>query len=190
LVYCHAGCPTQEVVEAMGLQLADLYYSSNTGNGRTRDAMEPEAQYEYMNVEGHLLYTVYRYPGKRFKHVRELVPYRLCNFDRAWSGESIYITEGEKDVHALEDAGKVATCNAGGSGAWKDSLSQWFKGLKCIIVRDKDEPGVRHAAQVAESLMPYAESIWIVEAKEGKDAADHLAAGYKPEEFVLVRRVK
>ena len=45
------------------------------------------------------------------------VPYRLPRVLAAVNaGETVYIAEGEKDVHALEAAGVTATCNPSGAG--------------------------------------------------------------------------
>ena len=55
-----------------------------------------------------------------------------------------------------------------------------------FIVADKDEPGRKHAAAVARSLRWPGSDIGrveIVEAAEGKDAADHLAAGHGVGDF-------
>ena len=46
-----------------------------------------------------------------------------------------------------------------------------------VIVRDRDDEGRKHAAKVAESLEDEAANVRVVEPAEGKDAADHLAAG-------------
>ena len=44
----------------------------------------------------------------------ERVPYRLPEVLKA---ETVYLPEGEKDVHTLEAWGLVASCNPGGSGS-------------------------------------------------------------------------
>ena len=40
------------------------------------------------------------------------------------AGQTIWIAEGEKDVHALEAAGVVATCSPGGAGKWRDEYAE------------------------------------------------------------------
>ena len=55
-----------------------------------------------------------------------------------------------------------------------------------FIVADKDEPGRKHAAAVARSLRRPGSDIGrveIVEAADGKDATDHLAAGHGVGDF-------
>jgi 5S rRNA maturation endonuclease (ribonuclease M5) len=194
LVHCQAGCATESVVEAMGLTMRDLFYDS------FRE--EPEAVYEYTNENGELLYEVLRFPGKKFKQrrcdpeTRELiwgldgthrVLYRLPEVVYAVEhGHTVYVCEGEKDVEALRAVNKIATCNSGGVGSWKPDYSDYLRGARVIIVADKDEPGLKHAADVARSLDGIALSVHVVQAKTGKDAADHLAAGHTVEEFVQI----
>lgn len=201
LVFCHAGCPTDEVMSALNLSLADLYFdgASPEGGYVPYARQEPEGEWEYTDERGAHLYKVVRYPGKQFVHVFKRVPYRLQDVIFANSfGKSIYIVEGEKDADALRTAGKTATCNSGGAGKWRPEFSRYFQGAKVIIVRDKDAvnpktgliPGHEHARDVAACLYQVAESIHVVEAREGKDASDHLDAGLRPEDFVVVQEVK
>ena len=195
LVTCRAGCPTEDVVAALGLSMRDLFYES--GNG------EPKAVYEYTDEHGEPLYETVRFPGKKFKQrrydpeTRELlwgldgthrVLYRLPEvIEAVRQGRSVYVCEGEKDVEALRAVGKVATCNPMGAGKWRDDYSDYLRGAKVIIVADKDEPGLRHAADVARSLDGVAKSVHVVQAKTGKDAADHLEAGHDVREFVQIQ---
>jgi hypothetical protein len=101
---------------------------------------------------------------------------------------TVFIAEGEKDVLALERAGATATCNPFGAGKWWDSYSETLRGAAAIVVvADKDEEGRAHATAVSDSLRRVlADScppIRIVQAKTGKDAADHLAAGHGLDEL-------
>ena len=98
-------------------------------------------------------------------------------------GRSVYVSEGEKDVHALEGAGAVATCNPGGAGKWRREYGPAFRGARVRVVADRDAPGLAHAQQVAAALEGIALSVEIVQARAGKDAADHIAAGHTLEDF-------
>jgi hypothetical protein len=156
------------------------------------------ATYDYTDVKGEALFQVARFAPKRFLQRRpdghgdwiwnlegvERVPYRLPRLQTATLvGGTIHIAEGEKDVDALEKTGAVATCNPGGAGKWRDPYSKHLSGAgEIIVIADKDEQGHEHALAVADSLRRVlADScppIRIVQAKTGKDAADHLAAGH------------
>jgi putative DNA primase/helicase len=169
-----------------------------TGEGKKITAI-----YDYRDESGILLYQVVRYAPKGFRQRRpdgadgwiwnlkgtRRVLLRLPELiEAARSGKTIYATEGEKDALAIVDAGGEATCNPGGAGKWRPEYSEMLRGADVLVVEDKDEPGRKHAHQVAASLEGIAASVRIVEAAAGKDAADHLAAGKSLDEFVLVER--
>ena len=137
-------------------------------------------RYSYVDREGRPRFEVVRFEtpagGKTFLQCRrdhaghevwdlkgvERVPYRL---PRVLTAETVYLAEGEKDVHTLEAWGVVASCNPGGSGSsrlyagWRD----YFRDRHVVILPDNDEPGRKHAAAVAAALLSVAASIRIVE---------------------------
>jgi 5S rRNA maturation endonuclease (ribonuclease M5) len=112
------------------------------------------------------------------------VLYRLPRvIEAVQRGETVWVAEGEKDVHALEEAGAVATCNPMGAGKWRPEYADVLDGASVIVVADRDEAGRKHGAKVAASLDHKALVVTMVEAAEGKDAADHLAAGLGLDDF-------
>ena len=131
LLHCQAGCNTEDVIAAVGVQWRDLWT-------KARDYAEPEEIYEYVDAAGSKLYEVVRLPGKSFRQRHweddqwvwnmdgiDRVLYRLPEVHAAISeGKTIYLTEGEKDVESLRKIGKTATCNPGGAGKWKPEYSQ------------------------------------------------------------------
>ena len=113
-----------------------------------------------------------------------LVPYRLPELLAAREADRvIWIAEGEKDVNALVDHGLAATCNAGGAGKWTADHARYLEGADVTIVADRDDKGREHALHVVETLRGLAHSVYVVQAKTGKDAADHFAAGHVDSEF-------
>jgi hypothetical protein len=193
IFYCHAGCERDAILQGLGLTLADV--SKPNGHherGEWTPFGEAVAIYDYTDEKGDLLFQVLRTSDKQFPQRRpenggwkwrlggtRRVPYRLPKVLAAIAdGKPVYITEGEKDVQAIERAGAVATTAAGGAGNWRPEYSQHFTGADVIIVADRDDPGYKHAEDVARNLRPVAKSVIIVEAVKGKDAADHLAAGH------------
>jgi KaiC/GvpD/RAD55 family RecA-like ATPase len=90
----------------------------------------------------------------------------------------VFVVEGEKCVMALEQHGLIATTNAGGSGSWKDSHSDYLKGRSVYILPDNDPPGEKHGRQVAATLIGKAERIKLVNLPgldNGGDVFDFLA---------------
>lgn len=202
LLHCHAGCDTGAVLSALGLGFSDL-------SPHGVNYAEPEAVYEYTDETGELLFEALRFPGKKFRQrhadpetgetvwtldgVRRVI-YRLPEVLQAvHQDQTVYIAEGEKDVEALRSAGVVATCNPGGAGKWRDEYVGWFSGAKVIIVADRDEVGRTHAEAVKQALEPVAAAVYVVQARKGKDAYDHLIEHeLELEEFEVVktRRVR
>lgn len=203
LVYCHADitCTPEAITSALGLTVRDLFDRPDGEDGQTGSARglgEIVATYDYVDERGELLYQVCRFAPKAFrqrrpdgrggwtwriKGVRQVL-YRLPEVLAAVrEGQTIYVVEGEKDVHAVEGAGAVGTCNSGGAGKWRDEFADTLTGAHVVIVADSDAPGLAHARQVRDSLNGRAASIQVVRAAHGKDAADHLAAGYTLDDF-------
>lgn len=196
LVKCHAGCEPKEIVAALGLNLSDLFEAN--GKSAEQRSFKIIDQYEYTDENGVLLFQVCRLNPKSFRQRRpdgnggwiwnlngvQRVPFRLPSvLETARAGGIIYVVEGEKDVLAIEKAGGIATCNPGGVGKWRPDYSKSLAGAHCRIIADGDGPGVRHARDIAESLRPYAASVILLKTAEGKDASDHLAAGFGLDDF-------
>lgn len=176
LVFCHAGCDQDDVLDALGLSWKDIVYETTD---------EPEAVYPYTDESGNLLYEVVRFPGKKFRQRKangdwnlngtRRVPYRLPEvLYGIEQGKTVYLCEGEKDADALRSKGKVATCTPGGASNWRDEYASYLTDARVIIVQDKDDPGRAYAEAASKSLDGLAKKVWIVEAAEGKDAYDHL----------------
>jgi putative DNA primase/helicase len=164
LLHCHAGCSSEAVCAPMGMDLADLF----------TDSISPRIveTYLYDDEEGNALFEVVRYDPKAFRQrkpdgkggwtwnvngVRK-VPFRLR---QVLTAENIVIVEGEKDVKTAWDFDLIATCNPGGAGKWKDEYSEFLRGKNVTIIPDADEPGRKHAEQVASSLAGKAASVSI-----------------------------
>jgi AAA domain len=100
--------------------------------------------------------------------------------------ETIYLVEGEKDADNLVAKGLCATTTWGGAHRTPPAkLAVWIYGARVVLVRDKDEPGRAHAERLKALLDPVCD-VKLVEAKTGKDASDHLAAGHTIDELVPV----
>ncbi len=195
LAFCHAGCTYHAIMDRLGLPASAGFPDTGGRMG------EPESSYSYQYEDGTPAYDVLRFPGKSFKarlpdgtwSVKDArkVLYRLPQVLLAIAnGETVFVCEGEKDCDAMVLEGYTATCNPFGAGGWKDDYSQSLRGAKVVVVADKDETGVAHAHTVSNSLQGLAESVQIVQAKDGKDASDHLSLGYTQSEFVPLEEVK
>jgi antitoxin (DNA-binding transcriptional repressor) of toxin-antitoxin stability system len=199
LAHCHAGCDQREVARALGLEGA-ASRAEWTPHG---DAV---AVYDYHDEAGTLLFQVLRTAGKQFPQRRpdptaktgwrwqlgdvRRVPFRLPQLlDAVKAGQTVYVTEGEKDALALVARGKIATCNPGGAGKWRPEFAAYLADATVIVVADKDKPGQAHARQVAASLHAVNATVWVVEAADPhKDVSDHLAGGLDLAQLVTTHR--
>jgi len=153
------------------------------------------AKYDYTDEKGVLLYQVVRYSPKDFRQCRpdgkggllwnlegvKRVLYKLPELIASAAAETVFIPEGEKDVDNLRSIGLVATCNSEGAGKFTIDLREPLKDRNAIVIADKDEPGRRHAQQVAAVLYGFAASIKIMEmpGDKVKDVSDWIDSGGK-----------
>ncbi len=193
---CHAGCDKESILLSIGLKAKDLFDNDTT----TKPKLDLVDTYPYVDEQGELLFEVQRYSPKTFRQRRKTasgwdwklgdvrrVLYRLPQLIAAVAGGvPIFFVEGEKDVAAIEVSGGIATTVPAGAGKWRSEYTQFFEGARVTIVADRDEPGRKFAEQVRQAINGVAVSVEVVEAKEGKDAFDHLAAGYLLDEFLPV----
>jgi len=186
LVNCHAGCRTEDVLQAVNLQMRDLFLDcpqrAETRQARHKSITETvmlqgsEGYWNYTDEEGVVLYRMVRYPqgnGKRFVAYRpngngrwisgitgvRRVSYGLPELMEADPSEPVFVVEGEKHVNRLRSLGLTATCNPFGAGKWCSEYCEPLRDRNVVILPDNDEPGRRHGNQVAKSLQGIAHSI-------------------------------
>ncbi len=157
------------------------------------------AMYDYCDADSHLLYQVCRYHPKDFRQRRPdgkggwswdlkgIKPtlYRLPELLSAIAaGNRVFVCEGEKDVDNLRDVGLTATTNHGGAGKFAECFGKHFHGADVVVLPDNDPAGRKHAQDVAQTLMPFAASVRIVDLIDDMpgfslkgDVSDWLAAG-------------
>jgi 5S rRNA maturation endonuclease (ribonuclease M5) len=199
---CHAGCDRDTVLDAMGLTWAELCAPrEEQPQGEWTPRGEAVAVYEYVDEHNALLFQVCRTADKQFPQRRpdplsktgwtwrlgdvRRVLYRLPKIiDAVSNGQIVYIVEGEKDVHTLERLGLVATCNPGGAGKWRTDYSEHLRDADVVLIADRDDAGQAHSRQVVAALEGIVAGWRIVEAREGKDVSDHLAAGRTIDQLV------
>ncbi len=199
LLHCHAGCDTALVCESLGVTVKDLFPANNLAGGDDGG----EITYDYYDEDGVLLMQAVRRPGKKFLQRKpdgsggweyklgdaRRVLYRLPELSSC--NGLVFICEGEKDVDNLLAIGLTATCNIGGAGKWRKKYNKHFRGRKVIILPDNDDPGQKHALQVAESLLAVTETIKIVDLPDlaiKGDVSDWLAAGGTRDELLQIVR--
>jgi putative DNA primase/helicase len=175
VLICHAGCPTEAIVKALGLEMVDLMGKPTV-----------TASYEYRRADGTTAYIVDRWTNPKTFRVRghlpppaERVLYQLPAITWARSaGAVVHVVEGEKDVDRLIALGHVATTNVSGAGSWLGHYGESLAGCHVTVWADNDAPGRLHARQVAANVTAYAASVTLVVPRHGKDVSELLDAGY------------
>ena len=193
LLNCHAGCATCDVLSAVGLKMSDLWPDQPktkvlTGPRRIVDT------YDYRDEAGVLLFQVVRYEPKTFRQrapdgnggwVHSLdgvrrVPYRLPELLAADGDAPIFVCEGEKDADRLAAIGLDSTTAPQGAAKWKEEYNVHLAGHDVVVLPDNDDPGRKHADQVALSLSDDSRVVKVVELPglaEHGDLSDWIDAG-------------
>lgn len=177
LLYCHAGCPTDRILDSMGLKLADLYPSKDQDRKQV-------AEYLYKDTLGNVVHKTIRYEPKGFTQCRpdgkggwiynlkdiQPIIYNLQRVTEAISkGETVYIVEGEKDVDNLGKIGLSATTSPMGAGKWQSYYSDYLINAITVIIPDNDTIGKSHSEQIAKSLNRKAKSIKVIDLTKGAE---------------------
>jgi 5S rRNA maturation endonuclease (ribonuclease M5) len=184
LLHCHAGCPTERIVAALGLEMKDLYAADKPGyaGSSAKPKREPAAVYDYKDMDGNIVHSTVRYAPKDFRQRRPdpnspggyiwkdvfngVTPilYNLQAVAQAIKdGRPVLVVEGEKDCESLAKLGFTATTCPMGAGKWRGHYSDALKGGVIYIVADNDEPGRSHAKSAAKSLAGKAEEIYLID---------------------------
>ncbi|MCG6534154.1 MAG: AAA family ATPase [Syntrophales bacterium LBB04] len=182
LLYCHAGCHFKNIVTTLGFEVSEMFAEDTQLKNKhytpkTWNRQMVIKTYDYTDEKGNLLYQVCRTVKKEFPVRRpdgkkgwiwglgDISPvlYRLPSvIEAVTKGETIFVVEGEKDADRLCELGLPATTNPMGAGKWRDSYSHHFKNANVVILPDNDEPGIKHAENVAEKLYGIVSSAKIV----------------------------
>lgn len=211
LIRCFKGCRAQAVVDALQLQMRDLFTAPRTSNGPPpRVERRIVATYDYCAPDGALLYQNVRYEPKTFRvrrpsgnpadpwiwtlgDVRRVV-YRLPELAEQ---RVVYLVEGEKDVDRLWSIGLPATTGAAGAESWRDEYADQLAaaGVRdVVILPDNDEPGMKYARAATDSLAKRKIRVTLVrlpglppvQPKHGADVSDWLDGGHTLEELAAV----
>jgi putative DNA primase/helicase len=203
LFHCHAGCDTDAILSALGLELRDLFRDEPRPSRG-----QPVAAYDYVDERGQLLYQSVRWPnspdGKKNFNLRRpdgaggwvwkvkgmrRVVYRLDKIQRR---EAIFIVEGEKDADRLWSLNLPATTKSEGAGGWTDDHTAQLTaaGVKRVVVLpDNDPPGEAHGLQVSRSCDDagiFVRRILLPGLPEKGDVSDWLNAGHPPSELLAI----
>ena len=199
---CHrgCGCTAQEIVQAVGLELTDLF-PPNPSNGRSK--RQVVAEYVYRDADGAPALKVLRYEPKDFRQqcwdgqnwswqgAKPKLLYRLLEL-LAKPARAVFVVEGERDVDRLVGLDLLATCNPGGAGKWRDEYSETLAAHPLVfLLPDNDTAGKRYVLQKADSLLKHGCAARVVElpgVPEHGDVSHWLNSGHSVEELKELTR--
>jgi putative DNA primase/helicase len=199
VIRCHAGCATEDIVAKLGLTMADLFRADPPGPAKP--CRRIVATYVYEDETDNPLYQTVRYEPKDFRQRRpdgnggwiwnmtgvRRVLYRLPDLRARLADpnpeyrrryrlpDDVFIVEGEKDADHLLMRGLIASTNIGGAGKWSEDYTEQLTaaGAKSIVViADNDNPGRRHAQDVARSCYAAGLTVKVLDLPDVSDKGD------------------
>jgi putative DNA primase/helicase len=191
LLHCHAGCPVEAIVSALGASMADLYPDSN-GKGphivfvespTRRHAAPGERAFDAYYTDGTKAGLHKRSDdGRGEKRVwwdpRGVETKRLALYG-AWDvlpEDPVVVVEGERTVLAVRHAGLSAVGTYGTGAPPSAAALEPLRGRAVVLWPDNDDVGRKHMDSIAGAIAGVAASVRIVqppaEAPKGWDAAD------------------
>lgn len=174
LINCFAGCKAEGIVRALGLRMRDLFDNENG------------VRYTYRH-EGKVVREVFRSPTKQFsqKVYEEMVTLYNPGPVQDFTGQTVWIAEGESDAEVLTSVGLVAVSAPNGAGSWAKADYSGLSGARnAVIVADRDIPGLKRALGLFEHLRALDCPAYIVIPAAGKDATEHHLAGLGVNDFI------
>jgi RecA-family ATPase/5S rRNA maturation endonuclease (ribonuclease M5) len=196
LMFCHAGCDFDQIVQALGINEREQF-------GQKTQKPKIVAVYDYVDENGEVLYEMLRYEPKDFRvrrpngsggyywnfgDVRRVI-YQLPEILASREDDFFVVfCEGEKDAdNVREKLDLPATTIATGSNAWRDEYADSFFGLNVVILPDNDKPGKAFAKKVANAIYEKAQSVKIVnlpDLEEKGDVSDWIENGGTREQLI------
>ena len=174
LLNCHAGCRTEDIAAALGVEMKDLFADVRLEDAftstppLTQGQQKPPvvARYDYRDSAGNLAAQKLRYADKRFTwrrpdgqggwlYNRKGVPNLLYIQGDADPGGAILLAEGEKDVDTLAHRlgfPAASGMDGAGHGKWKPEYTRQLQGRAAAILPDHDQVGREYALEVAGAL--------------------------------------
>ena len=178
LLNCHAGCPTEKVLTALGLSLSDLFERSAAGNPVRRfRLLDPSGTTVATHVredlpgDKKLWWESHGKAGLNGTPLAQLPFYRLPDVLAADVARPVIVCEGEKAADALADLGLLAVGTVTGASSTPGrEIIATLRGRPVWLWPDNDKPGREHMQRIARVLLELGtHPRWI----EWKDAPDH-----------------
>jgi len=192
LVHCHAGCTVNNIVEAMGLTLADLFPPS-----KSRDRHEIGRRTH--NYPGYRKTIITFSDGSKTAFFERQenglwakglngLKQTLYNLDALNNPGTKFLSESEKDADHLTALGVLAL-SFGGAENWKAEYADLLEGQEVVILPHNDEPGRKAADRVTRDLVDKGCQVKVIPSEtwgphKGADVADWIQAGHTAKDLL------
>lgn len=165
LLHCFAGCPTEAVVEKLGLSMADLFPPKDAqarrivaetdyrvcdehgvvqGIHRRRDYSDGKKDVTWLAPDGRAGLN-----GRKL----ETMPLYGSEHLAARPDEPVIVCEGEKAAQALLDAGYLAVGTVTGASSTPNAeVLAVLAGREVLLWPDNDVPGMTHMMRIMRTL--------------------------------------
>lgn len=193
LLTCHADCGLRDIVNALGLDMVDLFaHNGRASRGAAKKATKkggdrekilttdelPDGTYwEFTSPAGEVLY-VQRHKREYYRKVGdglwkggegalngvERVLYNLPELvDGVRAGKTVYHLEGPKDVETARARLGVVATTSGSTSSWRPEFRAHYTGADVVVIPDNDAPGRKYVDTVARDVLRVARSVKVVE---------------------------
>lgn len=175
ILYCHAGCNTKDVLQAVGLTYADI----SNGTAKRPSAKKMVESYQYTDVSGNVQLKKSKYVdedgAKSFKWQRleqgkwasglKGLHASLYGLNSLKDESLLFCVEGEKDCNTVINLGFpcVTFPNGGGQKTWLPEYEIPFKNKYVYILSDNDDTGRAYAEFVAQHVHHIAEAVYVLD---------------------------
>jgi len=214
LLKCFAGCSTEEICNAIGIQVSDLFPKTEK-NYQKKENPNNYIAYQYEDENGNVIYEKVRIESnnnereKRFYFRRKdekgniikgkpegkNLLYKISKIKQAIAqNKPVYLVEGEKDVDTLLSHGLFATTSEItpiSPNQWKQEYTLLLKDADVVILYDYDKTGFKRRDLLGNALHGKVKSLKVVdlpglECKDfhGEDISDWLEKGNTAQQLV------
>lgn len=172
VLYCHAGCKTEDILATVGLTYQDIMPEQTVTTPRF-NFKDVVAEYYYRNGcrklrDGSKHFTwQHQEPDGSWMPKREKAPHVL--YQAGKPQQTVYVLEGEKDCNNAAAIGLFAVSAEDGAGAkskWYNSYSEELRGKDVILIPDNDDVGRKFCEDIAAQIVSVTKSVKVIDLKK------------------------
>lgn len=174
VLYCHAGCVTKDILQAVGLSFGDICPDrKKSGKKGYFDFKSIVAEYKYRNGTRKLrdankeFIWQHKDPDGSWKSGRNNAAHVL--YAAGTPQQTVYVVEGEKDADNLSQLGLYCVSAEDGAGKeskWYDEYTQELTGKDVVLIPDNDVAGRQFDKDIAVKIAHVTKSLKVVDLRK------------------------